>query len=57
MGNSYCLSLDKKTVQKELTVINIKEENLEEKKLQTTSNQNANSLVDKKIIRMKHIQT
>ena len=48
MGNSYCLSPDKKTVQNELTVINIQEENLEEKKLQTTSNQNANSLVDKK---------
>ena len=29
-------------------MINIQEENLEEKKLQTTSNQNANSLVDKK---------
>jgi len=48
MGNSYCLSPDKKAVQNELTVINIQEENLEEKKLQTTSNQNANSLVDKK---------
>ena len=48
MGNSYCLSPDKKTVQNVLTVINIQEENLEEKKLQTTSNQNANSLVDKK---------
>ena len=48
MGNSYCLSPDKKAVQNELTVINVQEENLEEKKIPTTSNQNANSLVDKK---------
>ena len=32
MGNSYCLSPDKKAVQNELTVINVQEENLEEKK-------------------------
>ena len=48
MGNSYCLSSDKKTIQNELTVINVHEENLEEKKVPPTSNQYVTTLIDKK---------
>ena len=48
MGSSYCLSSDKKTIQNELTVINVHEENLEEKKIPPTSNQYINTLIDKK---------
>ena len=48
MGSSYCLSSDKKTLQNELTVINIHEENLEEKKISPSSNQYINTLIDKK---------
>ena len=48
MGNSYCLSSDKKTIQNELTVINVHEENLEEKKVPPTSNQYITTLIDKK---------
>ena len=48
MGNSYCLSSDKKTILNELTVINVHEENLEEKKVPPTSNQYVTTLIDKK---------
>ena len=48
MGSSYCLSSDKKTLQNELTVINIHEENLEEKKKSNIVNQYDNTLIDKK---------
>ena len=48
MGSSYCLSSDKKTMQNELTVINIHEENLEEKKISPQTNQYNNTLIDKK---------
>ena len=48
MGNSYCLSFDKKSLQNELTVINIHEDNLEEKKNPPTANQYINTLIDKK---------
>ena len=48
MGSSYCLSSDKKTFQNELTVINVHEENLEEKKVPPTSNQYITTLIDKK---------
>ena len=43
MGNSYCLSFDKKSLQNELTVINIHEDNLEEKKNPPTNNQYINT--------------
>jgi len=43
MGNSYCLSFDKKSLQNELTVINIHEDNLEEKKNPPTNNQHINT--------------
>ena len=48
MGNSYCLSSDKKTLQNEITVINIHEDNLEEKKNPPSSNHYINTLIDKK---------
>ena len=48
MGNSYCLSADKKTLQNELTVINIHDDNLEEKKNQPLANNYINTLIDKK---------
>ena len=48
MGSSYCLSSDKKAIQNELTVINVQEENLEEKKMPPTSNQYINTTIDKK---------
>ena len=48
MGNSYCLSSDKKTLQNEITVINIHEDNLEEKKNPPSSNHYINALIDKK---------
>ena len=48
MGNSYCFSFDKKSLQNELTVINIHEDNLEEKKNPPTANQYINTLIDKK---------
>ena len=48
MGSSYCLSSDKKALQNELTVINVHEENLEEKKIPPTSNQYINTFIDKK---------
>ena len=43
MGNSNCLSFDKKSLQNELTVINIHEDNLEEKKNPPTNNQYINT--------------
>jgi len=48
MGNSYCLSADKKTLQNELTVINIHDDNLEEKKNPPLANNYINTLIDKK---------
>ena len=48
MGSSYCLSSDKKAIQNELTIINVQEENLEEKKMPPTSNQYINTTIDKK---------
>ncbi len=48
MGNSYCLSTDKKTLQNEITVINIHEDNLEEKKNPPSANNYINTLIDKK---------
>ena len=48
MGSSYCLSSDKKTLQNEITVINIHEDNLEEKKIPASSNRYINTLIDKK---------
>ena len=48
MGNSYCLSFDKKSIQNELTVINIHDDNLEEKKNPPTTNQYINIIIDKK---------
>ena len=48
MGNSYCLSVDKKTLQNELTVINIHDDNLEEKKNPPLANNYINTLIDKK---------
>ena len=48
MGNSYCLSSDKKTLQNEITVINIHEDNLEEKKNPPSANNYINKLIDKK---------
>ena len=48
MGSSYCLSSDKKTLQNEMTVINIHEDNLEEKKIPASSNPYINTLIDKK---------
>ena len=48
MGSSYCLSSNKKAIQNELTVINVQEENLEEKKMPPTSNQYINTTIDKK---------
>ena len=48
MGNSYCLSFDKKSIQNELTVINIHDDNLEEKKNPQTTNQYINIIIDKK---------
>ena len=57
MGNSYCLSPDKKAVQNELTVINIQEENLEEKNYKQHQIKMRIPLLIKKIIRMRLIQT
>ena len=48
MGNSYCFSSDKKTLQNEITVINIHEDNLEEKKNPPSANNYINTLLDKK---------
>ena len=48
MGSSYCLTSDKKALQNELTVINVHEENLEEKKISPPTNQDNNTLRDKK---------